>query len=61
LTFLQTRQMLALGMRRSLLLIAALGVAVPGVVTVPAAATSSAARTSALVGRWERVTTSRSS
>ena len=44
-------------MRRSLLLIAALGAVFAGVVTVPAAATSSAARANALVGRWERVTT----
>ena len=44
-------------MRRSLLLIAALGALFAGMVTVPAAATSSAPRTSALVGRWERVTT----
>ena len=46
-------------MRRSLLTVAALGVAFAEVVTVPAAATSSAARTNALVGRWERVTTCR--
>jgi hypothetical protein len=44
-------------MRRSLLLIAALGAVFAGVVTVPAAATSSAARANALVRRWERVTT----
>jgi hypothetical protein len=38
-------------------MIAAFGVAIVGVVTMPAAASSSAARSSALVGRWERVTT----
>ena len=55
-TFLQTNQMLALGMRRSPLLIAVLGVAFAGIVTASGAATS-ASRSSALVGRWERVTT----
>jgi hypothetical protein len=44
-------------MRRSILLIAALGVAFAGFVALPAAATTSAGRSSALVGRWERVTT----
>jgi hypothetical protein len=47
----------ARGLRRSLLVIAALGVAFAGVITLPAAATTSASRSSALVGRWERVTT----
>jgi hypothetical protein len=35
----------------------ALVVAFAGIISVPAAATTSAARNSALVGRWERVTT----
>jgi hypothetical protein len=46
-----------MGARSSMLVIAALGVAFAGVVTLPAAATTSAGRSSALVGRWERVTT----
>jgi hypothetical protein len=47
----------ARALRRSLPVIAALGVAFAGVITLPAAATTSAGRSSALVGRWERVTT----
>jgi hypothetical protein len=46
-------------LRRSILLIAALAAAFAGILTFPAAATTSASRSSALVGRWERVTTCR--
>jgi hypothetical protein len=44
-------------LRHPRLLIAALGSAVLVIVAVPAAAMTDAARSTALVGRWERVTT----